>query len=273
MMLLLLAPAGCSVTAQRVVVPIDSAAAKLDLVNLSLALNRIVSQEGLRAQALLESRPLLDAYLADAGACGPSQTPEAFPTPQARLAYTLNCRNACLLRSLIELSSPPRVPEMVPTTFERRFAFHIDGAWQTANDLAAMARREAGDDWRVVLALATVTNTGPPMPDRPWLADLLDAQLDRAMHEAVSSPRVVRLDHGEVKQILFWPGLWRLRHTLIADYERRMATTNARMLNVVLSWTDSSFERMTLNSAVGYAEGPMLDDRRIAWTDVNMAER
>jgi hypothetical protein len=170
------------------------------------------------------------------------------------------------------MSTPTTVPETTPVGFDRKYSFIIDGTWQTAADLAANARREAGDDWRIILALSTVTGDGPPIPARPWLPDLLDAQLERTTRDAMMSPRVARLDYGEVKQILFWRSLWEIREGLVTDYERRTGTTDARMLNVLLEWADTSFDRVTLNSAVGYVERPMPSDRTIPWTGMMVTE-
>jgi len=269
--------AGCTLytssMSERIEIPAATPARnQLDLTPLGLALNRVVSEERLRPRALLEARPLLDTFLAQAAAIGPSTTPDAFATRDARLAYALNCRIACLLCSLIEISTPQAVPEKAPSDFERRFSFRVDGVWRTPADLAAMARGEAGDDWRIIFALATVTGDGPAIPARPWLPDLLDAQLNHATRDALMSPRVARLDYGEIKQILFWRDLWEIRRDLIADYESRTGATDARMLNVLLEWAASSFDRITLNSAVGYIERPMPSDRTIPWTGMLVAE-
>lgn len=259
--------------ATRVEIPTASPVPdQFDLTNLGLALNRIVSGEKLRPRALLKARPLLDSFLAQVAEIGPTTEPSLFTSSDARLAYALNCRIACLLRSLVELSTPTTVPDKASAGFDRRFAFRVDGAWQTAGDLAATVRREKGDDWRVILALSTVRGDGPAIPARPWLPDLLDAQLDRAVRDALMSPRVALLDYGEVKQILFWQDFWAIRRTLLSDYERRTVTTDARLLNVLLEWAETSFDRVTLNSAVGYVERPMPVDRTIPWTGLMVAE-
>ncbi|MCZ6817157.1 MAG: hypothetical protein O7F76_10765, partial [Planctomycetota bacterium] len=71
-----------------------------------------------------------------------------------------------------------------------------------------------------------------------------------------------RIDHGNPKQLLLCQGLYTIRQRLIDDYERRMRTTDATMLSVLLEWSDA-FRRETLNSAVGYPVTPMPIDRRI----------
>ncbi|HPF41044.1 MAG TPA: hypothetical protein P5081_22650 [Phycisphaerae bacterium] len=270
---MLLCCAGCaartSTLATRVEIPDRSVdRSSYDLTDLGLALNRVVDGERLRPRSLLESRPLIDAYLAQVAVVGPESTPALFPTDETTLAYTLNCQSAALLRSLLALSTPESVPERAPAGFERRFAFMIDGEWRTPADLRARAKLFAWDDWRVTLALPTITSDGPAILSRPFLPELLGAQLDKVARDAFASPRVVRVDHGEIKQILFWRELWALRHQLIADYERRYETSDGRMLNVLLVWADSGFQRVTLNSAVGYSEQVMPADSHIPWNGV-----
>ncbi len=240
----------------------------LDLTSFGLALNRVIQGELIRPRALVDSRPLLDSYLAQAAIVGPKSTPHFFATDDAKLAYVLNCHNAVLLRSLIALSSEATVPERVPIGFDRRFSFQVDGQWRTLADLRVWAKSLAGEDWRVSLAIPTVSGTGPAISNRPYLPELLDAQLDKAVRDGLASPRVARVDHGEIKQVLFWDGLWSMRERLVADYEARNQTTDGRMLNVLLEWAGSGFRRETLNSAVGYAENRMRGDTRIPWDGV-----
>lgn len=264
---------GCSSGATAVATRVDVPAAQspgdgLDLTNLGLALTRVMNGELIRPRALVDARPLLDAYLAQAAIVGPKSTPEFFETDDAKLAYVLNCHNAVLLRSLIALSSETTVPERVPMGFDRRFSFRVDGQWRTPADMRLWANSLAGDDWRVSLALSTVSSTGPVISNRPYLPELLGAQLDKVVRDGLASPRVARVDHGEIKQILFWDGLWSMRERLVTDYESRYQTTDARLLNVLLEWADSGFRRETLNSAVGYAENRMPADARIPWDGV-----
>lgn len=265
--------AGCSAQAPGIATRVDIPERAVDrtaydLTDYGLVLNRAINGERIRPRALVDSQALLDSYLAQVAVVGPDSTPDLFPTDDSKLAYILNCYSAALLRSLVAMSTSTTVPERVPSGFEQRFAFLVDGQWRTAGDLRAWAMSIAGDDWRVVLALPTVTGDGPEMTNRPFLPDLLDSQLDKIVRDSLASPRVAFLDHGEIKQILYWRNLWALRHRLIADYQERYQTTDGRMLNVLLEWSGSGFRRVTLNSAVGYAEHPMPADSRVCWDGV-----
>lgn len=275
-MTLLLVGCGERVTTVATHVEVPSAdvdRSTLDLTDYGLTLNRVVEGEKLRPRALLNSKALLDRFFAQVAVVGPASTPELFPTIEARLAYALNCHTAALLRSLVALSTETTVPERLPLGFEHRFAFQVDGQWQTVAGLRAHAKGLAGDDWRVVLALPTVSGDGPAIVNRPYLPELLDAQLDRIVRDALASERVARLDHGEIKQILFWSEFWALRRRLTSDFERRYQTTDVRLLNVLLEWAKSGFRRETLNSAVGYAEHAMPHDSKIPWNGVIVRDK
>ena len=78
----------------------------------------------------------------------------------------------------------------------------------------------------------------------------------------MQSEQVVKIDHGEIKRILLWQGLFDIRRQLISNYERRLHTNGATMLNVLLAWSDR-FQRETLNSAVGYPIEVMPVDNRV----------
>ena len=268
-----IAVVGCGartgVIAERIDLRIETdRPAALDLTNFGLTLNRVINGALIRPRELVDSRPLLDSYFAQVAVVGPKSTPGRFDTDDAKLAYVLNCHNAVLMRSLIALSTGETVPDRVPRDFDRRFSFHVDGKWRTLADLRAWATSLSGDDWRVALALPPVSGHGPAIPNRPYLPELLDAQLDNTVRDGLASPRVARVDHGELKQILFWDGLWSMRERLVTDYQNRYQTTDARLLNVLLAWADSGFRRETLNSAVGYAENRMPADARIPWDGV-----
>jgi len=244
----------------------------IDWSPLSLTLQRVLDGESVKVEALRAARDELARLFAQLATVGPNSTPDQFKRRADRLAYWLNSHTAATLFSLALLAEDNQAPEQVPPGFDERFTFEVDGSFRSRAELATAARAVLVDDWRVELALPTVTEKGPPLPSRIYLAEMLDSQLDRAVRVAFASPRVVRVNHGEIKQIEFWPGLWRLRPRLISDYETSLNTTDATLLNVVLAWTETSFDRVTLNSAVGYAEVPMPQTRKVAWQSFEATE-
>jgi hypothetical protein len=216
-----------------------------------LTLDRAVAGERVDYSRLMEDTRPLERFLTSVSQVGPDTCPQSFLDRDARLAYAINCYNAAILRSVLELAQGDRPPSHLPGNLETRFRFRIDGALRTPRDLRRMVDQLAGDDWRVRLALCDGRLTGPPLPPRAFLPGLLDAQLNQTVRKALESPGVVRIDHGEQKRLLLWHGLWEIKDRLVQEYERRLHTSGASFLNVLLEWSDRS-RRDLLNAAVGY---------------------
>jgi hypothetical protein len=251
--LLMLGVASCGPRTVRPAEPHASHSAPpvINWSDLELTLSRSVVDDRVDYGSLLRDRRPLDRFLALVACVGPETAPDQFPDRDSRLVYALNCHNATMLRGMLELARGDRLPSQVPFDLPTRFRFPIDGRLQTAAGLRQTAERLAGDDWRVRFALADMSSTGPPLPSHVFLGDMLDAQLDSTVRRAMASPRVVRVDHGEEKVLLLWRGLYKLKDDLVRDYERRVQTSGASILNVLLEWSDRD-RREALNSAVGY---------------------
>ncbi len=216
-----------------------------------LALSRSVVNDRVNYDALLKDRQPLDRFLAFASRVGPESSPGQFPDRDSQLAYAINCYNAAMLRSMLELVQSDCLPADVPPNLANRFRFLIDGRPQTPAELRRLAERLAGDDWRLRLALADMSSTGPPLWPHPFLGDMLDGQLNQTVRWALASARVVRINHGEQKTLQLWRGLHDIMDRLVRDYELRFHTSGASALNVLLEWSDRE-RREVLNSAVGY---------------------
>ncbi len=225
--------------------------AAMDWSDLSLTLSRITSGENVDYQRLLADHQALDRFLSLAAMVGPDSTPRLFPDTPHRLAYALNCYNATILRSVLELVDRHKLKRRVPPDIERRFRYRIDGRPRSPADLRRIAEALADGDWRVRLAMCDVTQTGPPLPRRVFLGAILDAQLNQVTRAAIASPRIVRIDHGEQKQLLVWQGLYDIKDRLIREHEVRFNTSDACLLNVLLTWSDR-LHREILNTAIGY---------------------
>jgi hypothetical protein len=227
-----------------------------------LTLSRNVSGDKVDFDHLVTGHSALDRFLAGMQRFGPATKPDAFPDRDSRLAYLINCHNACVLRSVVELAGGKNLPALVPGDLESRFRFRIDGGDRTPAELRRSALELAADDWRVRLVLYDARNTGPPLSRRPFTGDLLDAQLNQATREALASPHVIRIDHGEDKRILVWGGLLALHDRLVRDYDRRLQARGATFLDVLLEWADRP-QRELLNAAVGYRVAAMPSDDRL----------
>lgn len=228
----------------------------MDWSDWGLTLSRAVSGDKVDYGKLLEDRRPLDRFLALVSCVGPRTSPDLFPDNDHRLAYAVNCYNAVIVASVLELARASGTRTGLFFDLERQFCFRVDGRLQSPADLRRTAMELAADDWRVRLVLCAASSPGPPLPRRALLGDLLDAQLNEAARSALSSPQVVRIDHGEDKRLLVWDGLFLMKDRLIREYESRTGTKDATLLSVLLEWSDRT-RREELNSAVGYAVAMM----------------
>jgi hypothetical protein len=232
----------------------------LDWTDWGLILDRAVVNNTVDYSKVLEDRRPLDQVLAMASRAGPQATPAQFPTSNDRLAYAINCYNATVMRSVLELVHGGGLPSYLPSDLETRFRFRIDGRLQTPADLRREALTLAGDDWRVRFVLCDGFIIGPPLQRRVFLGDLLDAQLNQATRSAFQAPEVVKIDHCE-KVLVLWRGLYELKDRLIREYEQQTNARGATIFNALCDWADRP-RREALGGAVGYDVVLMPTDRR-----------
>ncbi len=229
----------------------DDAPLAMDWSDWGLTLSRGVVEDRVDYARLLADCESLDRFLARVERIGPASIPQLFPDHDSRLAYWINCYNATILRSVLAIAQDGKLPRHVPGDLDSQYRFQIDGRMQTPAMLRSSAMRLAGEDWRVRFVLCDGRASGPSLFGRVILGEMLDAQLDQAVRTAMKSTDIVKIDHGEQKRLLLWRGLYELRGRLVENYEKRMRTSNATILSVLLEWSDRP-RREFLNSAVGY---------------------
>jgi hypothetical protein len=235
--------------------------AAMDWSDWGLTLSRAVVGDKVDYARVLANREPLDRFLSLVSVVGPESTPRLFPTHASRLAYALNCYNATILHSVLEFAKDGKAPSEVPPRLERLHRYRIDGRHAFPADLRRRSEALAGGDWRVRFGMCDGRRTGPPLPRRVFLGDLLDAQLNQVCRSALSSPEVVRIEHGERKRLLVWRGMYEIKNRLVQDYEARLGARDADLLNVLIEWSDRA-RREALNSAVGYEIARLaVDDR------------
>ncbi len=242
------------------------APSSLDWSDWGLTLSRAVQGELVDYSAVMADPAPLNRCLAMVGRIGPRRTPEQFPDDAGRLAYYINCYNATVMRSVIALAVDGKPPARAPWGLENRFRFRIDDRWQSPADLRQTALELAGDDWRARFALCDGRRGSPPLWRRPFLADLLDGQLGHVTREFLCAPQIVSIEHGERKRLLLWRDLFAIKDRLVAEYERRLHTTDATVVNALGLWSNRS-RRLTLNSAIGYEVAALSFDDRINQID------
>lgn len=269
-MLAILAIVGCgpkTIEIEPLDLPEDQVTiGNMDWSDWALTLNRICRGDQVDYGVLLEDRSSLDRALARMAAAAARTDSDLRPTDPDVGAFYINCYNAMMIRSLLELAIGNDMPATVPAGIESRYCFRLGDTLVTPAEISGFLKMMG---WPVRFALCDGRLEGPPLPPRPFLGDLLDAQLNEAVRRSIRSENVVCIDNGESKELRLWSGLFDLREELIRDYERRYHTTDATMLNVLLEWSDRD-RREVLNSAVGYAVTRMPSSGRP--NAVNVAE-
>jgi len=237
----------------------------------ALVLNRCVVEDRVNYRKLVADPAAMERTMAMLAATGPETTPQHFPRHEDRLAYYINAYNASIVRSVMALERDGVIPRTAPWGWEQRFRLKIDGQLRTPRDLRQLALECAGDDFRARMAMCDGRRDGPPLHPRPLLGDMLDGQLNFVTRMALYSPNLVRTEIGGERRLLLWSGLYDARLDMIADYEQRMGTTHATILNVLGEWSNRK-RREVLNSAVGYIVARMPDDDLINQVDPPPAE-
>ncbi|MBI5764992.1 MAG: hypothetical protein HZA51_15860 [Planctomycetes bacterium] len=231
---------------------------KMDYCDWGAVLGQAVVGDRVDYDRLREDPRPLERFLARVAVVGPNSTPSEFPTKSHCLAYTINCHNATVLRSVLALSGRDGIPATLPGHFDTMYAFQIDGRTETPQSLRNRAMVLGDGDWRVALVLTEARLIGPPLNRRVFLPELLDGQLTQAADVALASPGVVALSHGEHKQLQLCRALFDLKEKLVADYRAKTHSTDASVLAALLDRSDRA-RREQLNAAVGYDIAMMPD--------------
>lgn len=235
--------------------------ARIDWSDFGLILSRVTSDGWVDRQSLRSSQPLIARMLSRLNSKGPASQPENFSSPSSRAAYYINAAN---LMMLAELASAVQSDRATRWRMSKSAAMQIqiDGRKETTFSLQEKAIGAIPGDWRIRFSLFSGRADGPLLWHRILLPDMLDVQLDEIVRAAMKSPRVVRPDFGVLKRLLVCRELFDIRERLVADYNTRLHTTDATLLNVILEWLDD-FDRQSLNATVGYPVEQLPEDWRL----------
>lgn len=149
-------------------------------------------------EALAKDRADLDRYLESVRRVSPRSRPDLFPDRDDRLAYYLNAYNALVFEGVLA-----RGPERVSVWkggLVSGYAFFVGRKVVLGGEETSLKRledrwvREGFRDPRVHAALNCASIGCPRLPQVPFEAASLDAQLDAAMAEFVAEARNVRVD-------------------------------------------------------------------------------
>lgn len=241
-------------------------AEQLDWSDWGLVLNRAVVEDRVNYKRILADPAPLERSLAMIARVGPESTPRLFTTNEDRLAYYINCYNMTIVRSVIGLAQGQTIPVKAPADLATRFLYRVDGTLWSPAQLREKAMELAGEDWRVWFALCDGQRSGPPLHPRPILGDLLDGQLTFVTRMALYAPNVVTIEIEAERRLLLWRRLYEIKDRMIADYERRMGTSHATIINALGEWSNRR-RREYLNTAIGYIVAPQPVDNHINQLD------
>jgi len=173
-----------------------------------------------------KNRGNLDSYIDYVARVSPHSHPEAFPTPDHVLAYHLNTYNALAMHNVLEFD----IPHALEGFFYRlRFFYlkkkHLGGRkislYHYENDVI----RPLGDP-RVHFALNCMAVSCPRLPQTPFTAERLDADLECLTREFFANPEHLKIEHDKqrirVSEILdFYPEDFLAESDSLAAYVNR----------------------------------------------------
>jgi hypothetical protein len=162
-------------------------------------LARFVDDEGLVAyDALAADRAALDRFVSLLAVVGPTTRPALFPTRDDQLAYHLNAYNALTLfhvlnrRPGLQSVMDDQLRSFVTTKFE------LDGGAINLYNLENKLIRPRYQDARVHFALNCASVGCPKLPNTPFTAAKLPAELDAETARFLHEPRNVAVEDGVV---------------------------------------------------------------------------
>jgi hypothetical protein len=190
--------AACTTLAPLPPPPADPAAFTHDAYGRVLA--SVVGPNGLVDYAALAADPDdLERHYARLAAISPDSQPDAFPTPESRLAYWLNAYNAAVLTAVVRrwpIDSVRDVPPPLLGFFVRQRVV-LGGRKLSLYELENGLVRTRFDEPRIHFALNCASLGCPRLPATPFTAAGLDAELDRETRRFVAAPRNVRVEQAD----------------------------------------------------------------------------
>ena len=139
----------------------------------------------------------LNRYVAYVFRNGPETTPASFPTPADRLSYHINAYNALAMYNVIHSGFPADLDSgLAKFDFFYLTRFDVDGTRTNLYDYENDVIRRLGDP-RIHFALNCMARACPRLPQAPFGAGDLDAELEREARFFFSEARNLRVDHDE----------------------------------------------------------------------------
>lgn len=198
-------------------------------------LERFVDPRGLvDYEGLLRDRTVFDRYVATIESTSPRSHPERFPTRADALAYYLNAYNASVFKGVLE-----RGPEKKSVwrglvsglNFFVLMKVQVGGERMSLKYLEDELIRRGFEDPRIHAALNCASISCPRLPREAFAAKTLDTELDAAMHEFVSAPQHLEVDHQA--RVVRLSGIFDFFPKDFLEYERAQGSSDPRLLDYV----------------------------------------
>ncbi len=154
--------------------------------------------------ALKQNRADLDHLIQQMARVSPVNSPQLFPTHEARLAYWINAYNAWVLRIVVDHYPTSSITKIgwIPYSafFIRRV--QLGGKKLTLRSLENHVIRAGFHDARIHFAINCASRSCPPLAGRVYRPETLDEQLDAAARAFINDNRQVTLDDVGHKIVL-----------------------------------------------------------------------
>lgn len=156
-------------------------------------LDKFVDSQGrINFATAAKDRADLDRFVAYIYDVGPNNQPQLFPTPDHVLAYHLNAYNALAMHKVIETGIPQTLAGTKKIGFFYLGKVQVGGEPISLYDYENKVIRALGET-RVHVALNCMSVGCPRLPREPFLAEKLNAQLDREARLFFNEARNVAL--------------------------------------------------------------------------------
>jgi thiol-disulfide isomerase/thioredoxin len=226
-------------------------------------LQRYVDEQGqvdyARWSHSAEDVATLEAYVRLLLKSPPSTQPERYPNATSKLSYWLNLYNALVLQEVLHRWPLASVQDVPPLNgpfrgggrgFFHDLEFDVGGQRMSLLDIETKVIRTRFQDARVHLAMSCGSRSCALLPQRPFDAAVLDAQLDRSARGFVNDERNVTV-HDADKSIELSPVLGWYR----ADFESFVAgrTTHPApsLIDFLLMYAEADLAKQLQRAADG----------------------
>ncbi len=183
-----------------------------EMKNLELSIEPAVAQKALNQllsanvdssgkvnyAAIRENPFALNTFLKFIRTVSPETSPELFPTENDRKAYWINVYNALVMQAVIEHPNISSVKDIAwgNGVFWRK-SFVVGGRKLTLDTIEKEMLQKRYHDPRVHFAINCASASCPPLGQRIFTGENLDAQLDKKVTTFLNNPVTICLDTSQ----------------------------------------------------------------------------